>query len=435
MRFVHLRLLPLLLLLASAVVLVAAESKPRLAISCDHSDGVYAIGETIRWRIEPPAGDGAGITEATYALKRGGFKVTREGELRFTNGSATVETVISEPDALLLEVKARGSDGRTLRGLGGAVAAADKIQPSLPPPHDFDAFWALKLKELARVPADPQLTPMDSEKPGVDYWQITMNNIRGTHIRSQLARPKGSEKLPAMLVVQWAGVYGLPKIWATDRAAAGWLVLNINPHDLPVDKPAAFYEEQSKGPLKDYPGIGNDDRETSYFLRMYLSCYRGAQYLVERPDWDGKTLVVTGNSQGGMQTLMSAGFHPKITAAIAGVPAGCDLTGPQVGRAPGWPMWFWNRTGKNAAKVVEASRYYDVANFARHIKCPVLVGVGLIDETCPPAGIFATLNQPQGSKEIIILPRGDHMGTENSHRSFQERSNAWLDALRRGVSP
>jgi cephalosporin-C deacetylase-like acetyl esterase len=62
----------------------------------------------------------------------------------------------------------------------------------------------------------------------------------------------------------------------------------------PIDNPASFYQEQSAGPLKNYWMIGNDDREQSYYLRMYLSCYRAIDYLRQRPGWDSKTLVVNG---------------------------------------------------------------------------------------------------------------------------------------------
>jgi enterochelin esterase-like enzyme len=45
-----------------------------------------------------------------------------------------------------------------------------------------------------------------------------------------------------------------------------------------------------------------------------------------------------GDSQGGMQSLMLAGLHPEqITAVTALLPAGCDLNGPELGRAGGWP--------------------------------------------------------------------------------------------------
>jgi len=63
--------------------------------------------------------------------------------------------------------------------------------------------------------------------------------------------------------------------------------------------------------------IGDEDREKSYFLRMYLGCYRAVEYLASRPDWDGKTLVVMGTSQGGQQSIVTAGLNPRITAMMA----------------------------------------------------------------------------------------------------------------------
>jgi predicted metal-dependent hydrolase len=40
------------------------------------------------------------------------------------------------------------------------------------------------------------------------------------------------------------------------------LVLNIEAHDIPIDRPDAFYRELSESSLKDYPSIGNTNRET-----------------------------------------------------------------------------------------------------------------------------------------------------------------------------
>lgn len=166
-----------------------------------------------------------------------------------------------------------------------------------------------------------------------------MDNIRGSHIRGQLARPKQGEKLPAMLIVQWAGVYPLQKSWVTERAAEGWLTLNLNAHDLPIDETEQFYRDQASGPLNDYPAIGNDDRETSYF---------------------------------------------------------------------------------------------DVVNFASRATAPVLVGVGLIDTTCPSPGVFAACNQLRGPKEIVILPIGEHGEKNGSHRPYYARFQAWDQALLTG---
>lgn len=400
------------------------------AVTPDQASGVYAVGQPIRWTVK--SGTPAGVESARYTVKSGQLVLLREGDLSLTNGVGVLETALAAPGTALAEISLHGPTGTTVKVLGGAIAAPEQIRPSATRPDDFDAFWAAKLAELAKVPANPRLEAVDVGQTNVGYWKIAMDNIRGSHIQGQLARPTQGRKLPAMLIVQWAGVYGLKKEWVTEHAKEGWLTLNISAHDLPIDQPEAFYKEQTAGALKDYPAIGNDDRETSYFLRMYLSCYRAAQYLTERDDWDGQTLVVTGGSQGGLQTLMLAGLHPRITAAIACVPAGCDMTGPNAGRTPGWPMWYWKTQGKDSNKVHRASQYYDVVNFASRVKCPVLVGVGLIDQTCPAAGVFAALNQMTAPKEIVILPDANHAGSHNSHAAYYGRAGTWMAELRQG---
>lgn len=92
------------------------------------------------------------------------------------------------------------------------------------------------------------------------------------------------------------------------RAAEGWLVLNVDSHDkLP--------SEASGNMPRNYASVGNTDRETSYFLNMYLRDSRALDYLLTRPDWDGKTIVLMGTSMGGQQSIMLAGLRPdKITA-------------------------------------------------------------------------------------------------------------------------
>lgn len=399
----------------------------QVEVTPDHADGVYKLGETVRWRVS-----GAG-ENYKFNVKQGGLTEITNGVLQVTDGTATIEAKLNEPGTLLATVTGAG---RSNRALGGAVFAPEKIGVSTNRPADFDEFWAGKIKELQAIPANPKLEAVDLGLANAEYWKITMDNIRGTQIRGQIARPKNGEKFPALLIVQWAGVYPLQRGWVTNRAAQGWMALNIEAHDIPIDEPASFYAAQNNGALKGYPAIGNDDRETSYFLRMYLSCYRAAQYLTERPDWDGRTLVVTGDSQGGMQTFVTAGLHPKVTAGIPLVPAGCDLTGPVVGRAGGWPGWYFATQGKGAAKVRETSRYFDAVNFASRIKCPMLVGLGLIDETCPPAGVLAAINQLAGPKETMILVKSGHQDVRGTQEAFRNRREKdWLPALIKGEKP
>jgi cephalosporin-C deacetylase-like acetyl esterase len=421
------------LVVATVALLCASECLgQRFEITPDKPDGVYLAGETVHWKVAWN-GTVSSAPSALFKVLQGGLADAGSGSLTFSNNVAGFVTTFERPGTVLVEVAWKADDGKPERATGGAVAFPERIPLSAPAPVDFDAFWDAKLKELADVPPNPHLERVESGKPGVAYWKITMANIRGSRIQGQLARPSEGDKLPALLIVQWAGVYPLQRNWATDRAAQGWLVLNIEAHDLPIDGTPEFYREQSAGPLRGYPTIGNEDRDKSYFLRMYLSCYRAAEYLAERPDWDGKTLVVMGDSQGGMQSLVTAGLHPKITAALPLVPAGCDMLGPDIGRKGGWPQWYDGVRGKDALSVRAASRYYDVANFARRIRCPVLVGLGLLDETCPPAGVFAAVNQIQSAKEVVVLPTSGHQDRGGSQSAFRKRRDeAWLPALREG---
>lgn len=418
--------------IAMTVLLVGwVAGAQEIVVTADKPSGVYAVGETARWHVEVK---GADAKELTYALKKGGLTVTKGGTLALTNGAADLEASLDEPGSILAELKGKLGE-KDVKGLGGAVFGPDKIQPSAPRPDDFDAFWEKKVADLHGIPANPQVEPADAGKPGVQYFKVTMDNVNGSHVYGQLARPAKEGKFPALLIVQWAGVYGLPKTNVTNRAEKGWLALNIMAHDLPFDRPEQFYKDAAAKELKDYMKIGDDDRERSYFLRMYLACYRAVDYLAERPDWDGKTLVVMGTSQGGQQTLVTAGMHPKVTAMLANVPAGCDVTGPRVGRAAGFPYWANYAKWDKNEKILETGRYFDATNFAVNIKCPALVALGLIDETCPPAGVLSAVDQMKGPKEVIVMPRSDHQGKGNAQAQFYARSEAWLRELVKGNPP
>ncbi len=422
------------LTLLSLAFLTLSFSYGQVALTLDKKDGIYNTGENALWTLELQ--EGTVVDSIGYTLKKGGLTISKKGYIYPKNKKATISYYFNEPGAVLLNINWKDENNEEQNLIGGAIASPEEIALSAKRPDDFDSFWGKQIESLNKIPKNTTLKKESSAVKGVNYYNITMNNIRGTHIQGQLARPAKGKNFPALLIVQWAGIYPLQKEWVLNMAKNGWLVLNISAHDLPIHETESFYEEQSNGPLKNYPSIGNEDKNTSYFLRMYLSCYRAAEYLTERKDWNGETLVVTGGSQGGLQSLMTAGLHPKITAALALVPAGFDMHGPVVGRKGGWPQWYNAIEDKNSQKVREASRYFDVANFVPHIKCPILVGIGLLDEVCPPEGIYAGINLLKSNKEIILLPNSGHQNNDDSQQPYYQRMmNDWLPALMKGDDP
>ena len=126
--------------------------------------------------------------------------------------------------------------------------------------------------------------------------------------------------------------------------------------------------------------------------------------------------------------IVTAGMHPAVTAFAANVPAGCDHTGKRVKRAPGWPGWTGREWMKrDPAKLEETGRYFDAMNFARKVKVPALVGIGLVDTVCPAEGVFATVNQFQGPKKLIIMPQSGHGGEGPGHKAYYAVYGAFLD--------
>lgn len=412
---------PALLVLCSAVGV-----DPKIEVTPDVESGIYEPGKPATWTIRVKVGAEPATGAVAYVVRQGGLAEIAKGNLDLAEGKASVTATRSTPGTLLLEVRHPGAKVAYC----GAAFEPEKIAPSSPPPDDFDAFWKEKVAELTAIPMNVTLTPVDVGDPKIEYFKVTMDNIGGRKIHGQLARPAGKGALPAILQVQWAGVYPLHRDWVLGHARGGWMALNIEAHDLPIDESAAFYKEKAAKELSDYPGIGNESRETSYFLPMFLSCHRAVQYLTERPDWGGKALVVHGGSQGGYQAIVTAGLHPAVTAFAANVPAGCDHTGRQAGRAPGWPNWAsrtWQK--KDEAKMLAASRYFDAMNFAARAKCPALVGVGLADTTCPSEGVLATVNQLKGPKKIILMPRADHGG---DHKAYYAVFGPFLEEQKKG---
>jgi cephalosporin-C deacetylase len=393
----------------------------RWVVKPDHENGIYAPNEKVTWNVDF-TGDRTGLPALAYVVKEDGQVEVGKGTVDVSAGPTTITASRSTPGVLVAQIYPAAKTSGYAVAVGGAVISPDKIDLNTPVAVDFDAFWQGKLKELAAVPVNPVVTPEDISAikftGSINFYKVMLDNINGTHVYGQMARPKDGKKFPAMLIVQSAGVYQLDKTPVIANAKAGWLVLNIIAHDLPIDEPPDFYTKLKATTLKDYQFIGCDDRDKSYFLRMFLGCARAVDYLTSRPDWNGKVLMVTGGSQGGFQSFATAALCPQITDVAAFVPAGCDLLAPLATppRAFGWPYWtsYWVPKELDKKKIQETAGYYDGINFAARIHCPTLMCVGLIDDTARPTGVIAAYNAIKAPKELLILPLSDHHGTGNA---------------------
>jgi cephalosporin-C deacetylase-like acetyl esterase len=403
-----------------------AKSAVNLMISPDHPDGSYAEGEPVTWTIKVT---GLKPNEQTptpdYTVSIGKTEIA-SGILNFVNGEAKVTCTPKRPGVAELLVKQSTPWRPNFRC--GAVVAWQKIRSTVAEPADFDAFWKKKLAELATIPMKPVLEEVaNSGSPDVMLWKITLDGFRGSKIHGYLARPKGISPLPAQLQVQYWGVYPLDKKEVVNIAKNGWLALNIMAHDLPCDQDAAFYKNPG---INTYVNTGADDPDKSYFLRMFLSCSRAVDYLTSRSDWNKSTMLVQGGSQGGFQGIATAALNPKVTALTVFVPGGGNLTGFLEDQPNGWPGWVYSKAaGAQRDAMIKTAGYYDTNNFAKRIKCPVLVGTGLIDTISRPETQFTMFNNLSSPKRMVLMPADEHTAGHGPYKTVQA---AWWKAAAAG---
>ncbi|MEO7193163.1 MAG: acetylxylan esterase, partial [Vicinamibacterales bacterium] len=428
------------LLLAAGTL--SAQREPivqQLVFAPYHASGIYDVGETVGWTVTPAA------TPPTYSYKwtirRNNAVVLKEGRLDLTTGRASIEVTGDQPGMIYVAIEPYAdlagstpapasapstyTGGNTGRNTGlyavAAAVAPTRIGLSTPRPADFDAFWDAKLAAQAKVPINPVLTPVDTDVPGVELRMFALDAL-GSTVHGYMAKPARDGKFPAIIQLQYAGVYALNPAAAAQRAAQGWLMINVDSHDKLPSEPAGNVP-------RGYAAVGNTDREQSYFLSMYLRDSRALDYLLTRPDWDGKTLVVMGGSMGGQQSLALAGLRPdKISAALVCVPAGADSNGNLHDRKAGYPNW-----PSGNPDVMRTALYFDTVNFASRIKAPVMAGIGFIDTTSPPAGVWTMLNQISRPVEAFPMLESEHDNlTPDKARACPARSNEILDGMVRG---
>ena len=406
-----------------------AQIEQQLTFAPYHASGIYDIGETVGWTVMP--GPVAPKYSFKWTARRNNAVVLKEGKLDLASGKDKIEITGDQPEMIYVAVEpyapaaesyTGGNTGRNngLYAVGAAVAPVE-IGLSTPRPADFDAFWDGKLAAQSKIPVNPVLTQVQTDVPGVELSLFELDAL-GSKTHGYLAKPAKEGKFPALIQLQYAGVYALNARGAAQRAAEGWLFLNVDSHDkLPSDP--------SGNIPRAYQSVGNTDREKSYFLNMYLRDSRVLDYLLTRPDWDGKTIVLTGGSMGGQQSLMLAGLRPeKISAVLVCVPAGADTNGDLHGRKAGYPNW-----PSDNADVMKTALYFDTVNFASHIQAPVMAGMGFIDTISPPAGVWTALNQIRGPVESLPMIESEHDNlTPQKGRACPVRTKEILDVMVKG---
>lgn len=402
-----------------------AEQLVKVIVAPDHADWVYRTGEKARFIVSViQSGNLLQNVKVIYEVGPERMPAVKSDSLVARDGKFTIEGGSMTNPGFLRCVVTAEVDGKRYRGLSTVGYDPENIKPAGTVPDDFMQFWNKAKADLAKIPMDARMTFLPERSTGsVDVYHVNLQNFRmGGRLYGILCVPKKEGKYPALLRVPGAGIRPYNGDIAT--AEKGVITMEIGIHGIPVNMDLSQYANLAGGALSGYQTFNLEDPDRFYYKRVYMGCVRANDFLTSLPQFDGVNLGVTGGSQGGALSIVTAALDPRVKFLGAYYPALSDLTGFMVGRAGGWPHMF-NKDNVDALSTKDKIRttgYYDVVNFARLVKVPGMYSWGFNDETCPPTSMHAAYN-------VITAPKTLKLFLETGHWQFPEQREGmerWL---------
>lgn len=393
----------------------------------NHPDSYYAVGETASLRITAQEG-GVPLNGTKVYFKVGPEMFLPDGRdsVTFSDGEAIIPMgTMTEPGFLACQYELMAADGKKYSDLVKLAFSPEQIKCFTPVPKDFEAFWQRALKEAGKVDLEPEYFDVpDASNDKLVTKLVRLHVGKEKWIYGYLTmptHPRGG--CPVVLCPPGAGS---SKVFPSDYFGnEGMIFLKIEIHDNDPRIPDDEYNLMRAKKCDGYMRRGMASKDTYYYKDVYVGCARAVDFLCSLPEWDGKNVIVTGGSQGGALTIVTAALNEKVTMCAPFYPALCDLTGFLHQRAGGWPKYFsgFYKDGKTDIpndQAVETLQYFDVVNFARILKVPTFMSWGYSDDTCSPTSVWAAWNAVSAPKEKDITPSSGHWRFPSSQQKCLE---------------
>ncbi|MDB4901606.1 MAG: hypothetical protein JWQ63_887 [Mucilaginibacter sp.] len=288
-------------------------------------------------------------------------------------------------------------DDTTRRAFG---IRPEDIFSSHPKPNDFDSFWQTAKDELAKVKPEFKMTEKpELEKPNRKVYLVEMKSLDNITIRGWLTEPDSkskNKKFPVLLGLPGYQVTISPMLGEDDDLAI-----------FTIDVRGQGLSRDVISPRKDDFIIYNIEDRNKYVMRgVIMDCIRCIDFIYSRPELRHDNIIVSGGSMGGFLTIATAGLDNRVTLCSTQNPIMSDIY--NLDGAVEWPLntmkkFVKIKPGLTFKKVLDNLQYYDCKNFATTIKCPVLMGIGLLDPYVPPNNAYAVYNNIPGKKKMMAF--------------------------------
>ena len=332
-----------------------------------NESGIYKKGQEIRVTLflKDHATDSVSVK-----IRRNHSEQLSERKLKFIGDTLLIfKETMNGRSSVIFEASTKSETASI-----GSIVDPDKIMPGTNRPKDFDLFWKNEKKALRAIPIDVKEVSVKESGNGFNCFDMEINCAGPKPARGYFAKPESAKakSLPIVFIVHAAGVKGS---WCRSepgnalryaKMGNGTLCFDLNAHGMLNGQTEEYYANLENGELKSYYLQGLESTKDNYFRGMYLRLIRTLDFLTSQPEWDGKRIIVIGESQGGGQALIAAGIDKRVSAVVATVPAMCDWGGTLVGRKGGWPQPFEAKGDKN--KMLSTLPYFDAAHMLKGSK-------------------------------------------------------------------
>ena len=281
---------------------------------------------------------------------------------------------------------------------------------------DLKEFWDMTKAELAAVAPEYQLTQIkDDNNKNRKLYLVKMKSLGGEEISGYYSVPVKKGKYPA--VISYMG-YG-SKPWIPG-GTPGYVEFVLSTRGQGLNEPANTYG--------DWITYGLEDKNNFYYRGAFMDLVRAIDFVESRPEVDTNRIYAEGGSQGGAFSLAAAALDDRLCAIGPTIPFLSDYQDYfQIVHWPAEPVLKKQKElGISDAKLYQMLSYFDIKNLASWIKCPVIMGIGLQDEVCPPHTNMSSYNRISSEKEIYIYPLNEHNTPDswgNTRMEFFDKQN------------
>jgi cephalosporin-C deacetylase-like acetyl esterase len=295
---------------------------------------------------------------------------------------------------------------------------ADEIHSTHEKPADFDRYWTDTKAELEAINPDYVVTEQpDKEKFGEKVYLIQMRSLDGMLISGWMTVPKithKNQKFPVLIM--------LPGYQADTKPLLGkdadMIFISADVRGQGLNRPELNLRRD------DYITHNLEDRNKYYLRGVIMDCVRYVDFACSRSEIDKSRIAVAGGSMGGYSCIATAAIDHRVALCAPQNPFMSDVFNMDNG-ASVWPLQHMKlyvaiRPGLTFDKVMDNLQYFDTKNFATMVKCPVLMGIGLLDPYVPPNNSFAVFNNITAKKKIIVFKDLGHEVGEK-YNLYEER--------------